>query len=81
MAAKIIEIIDATGTQGGGIIDFLAGNPEYKLRGVTRNPNSAVALDLAAKGVKVVQADLEDLPSRICPRCVPLFPDHMQSMA
>lgn len=56
-------MVGATGTQGGGIIDFLSGNPDYKLRGLSRNPNSAAALELAGKGVEVVQADLNDLAS------------------
>jgi hypothetical protein len=63
MTAKTITVIGATGTQGGGIIDFLAGNPSYKLRGVTRNPKGAAAQALATKGVEVVQADLNDLRS------------------
>lgn len=63
MTAKIVTIVGATGIQGGGIIDFLPGNPDYKLRGLTRNSNSAVALDLAAKGVQLVQADLNGLAS------------------
>ncbi|KAL1873577.1 hypothetical protein Daus18300_003944 [Diaporthe australafricana] len=60
MSAKIFTIIGATGTQGGGIINFLSANPDYKLRGLTRNSNSAAALYLAARGVEVVQADLND---------------------
>ncbi|KAH8787838.1 hypothetical protein F5883DRAFT_597600 [Diaporthe sp. PMI_573] len=63
MTAKIVTIVGAKGTQGGGIMHFLAGSTDYKLRGVTRNPNGAAALDLAAKGVEVVQADLNDLAS------------------
>lgn len=63
MTTKIITIVGATGAQGGGIIDFLAGNANYKLRGLTRNHNSVAALDLRAKGVQVVQADLNDLAS------------------
>lgn len=63
MTTKIVTIVGATGTQGGGIIDFLAGNPDCKLRGLTRNHSSVAALDLRAKGVQVVQADLNDLAS------------------
>ncbi|KAH8758881.1 hypothetical protein F5883DRAFT_426930 [Diaporthe sp. PMI_573] len=60
MTAKIAIIVGATSTQGGGIIEFLAGNPDYKLRGFTRNTNSTTTLDLASKGVKVVQANLNN---------------------
>lgn len=63
MASKTVTVVGATGTQGGGIIDFLAANSDYRLRGLTRNPNSAAALDLKARGVEVVQADLNDLGS------------------
>ncbi|KAG8156902.1 hypothetical protein KVR01_013315 [Diaporthe batatas] len=63
MTSKIITIVGATRTQVGGIIDFLVGNPEYKLRGLTRKPASASAQELKAKGVEVVKADLNDLNS------------------
>lgn len=63
MATKVFTVVGATGTQGGGIIDFLAANSDYKLRGITRYPDSAAALDLKARGVEVVQADLNDVAS------------------
>lgn len=60
MTAKIAIIVGATSTQGHGIIEFLTGNPDYKLRDFTRNTNSTTTLDLASKGVKVVQANLNN---------------------
>lgn len=63
MTTKVFTVVGATGTQGSGIIDFLAANSDYKLRGVTRNPNSAAALDLKARGVEAIQANLNDLAS------------------
>ncbi|KAL7935857.1 putative hscarg dehydrogenase [Trichoderma chlorosporum] len=57
---KIIAIIGATGTQGGSIISALQNNPAYKLRALTRNPDSDKAKTLAAQGIEVVAADVKD---------------------
>jgi hypothetical protein len=63
--AKIIAIIGATGGQGGSVVSALLKNPEYKIRGITRNADSANAKALASKGVEVVTADLNDEASLI----------------
>ncbi|KAL4881157.1 hypothetical protein BJY04DRAFT_207793 [Aspergillus karnatakaensis] len=63
--AKTIAIIGATGTQGGSVLNALESNPSYKLRAVTRNPSSPKALALAAKGIEVVAADLNDEASLV----------------
>ena len=56
---KIVLVTGATGRQGGAVIRHLlpAG---WKLRALTRNADGAAARALAAKGVEVVQGDLED---------------------
>jgi uncharacterized protein YbjT (DUF2867 family) len=63
--SKIIAIVGATGTQGGSIIAALENNPAYKIRALTRNPNSDKAKALASRGVEVVDADVNDEASLV----------------
>jgi len=65
MAKKIISVVGATGVQGRSVIDTLLKNKEYTIRAITRNPQSEKGKALAALGVEVVQADLNDLDSLI----------------
>jgi hypothetical protein len=60
---KIVSIVGATGAQGGSVVNALLGNPEYSIRAVTRNVNSASAKALAARGIELVQADANNLES------------------
>jgi NAD(P)-dependent dehydrogenase (short-subunit alcohol dehydrogenase family) len=57
-----ITVIGATGQQGGAVVDALLEH-RVPLRAVTRNPNGDKARALAARGVEVVRADLEDVDS------------------
>ncbi|MCS7483533.1 NmrA/HSCARG family protein [Umezawaea endophytica] len=59
---KIIAVVGATGAQGGGLARAVLADPDgpFALRALTRNPDSAAARDLAARGAEVVQADLDD---------------------
>ncbi|KAI1740339.1 hypothetical protein F4680DRAFT_448095 [Xylaria scruposa] len=64
MSKKIITVFGATGVQGGSVIDaLLDGAESYIIRGVTRSPWSKTAKALAARGVSVIQADLNDMRS------------------
>jgi uncharacterized protein YbjT (DUF2867 family) len=56
---KTVLVAGATGRQGGAVIRHLLPKG-WKLRALTRNPNSAAAQDLARQGIEVVQGDLED---------------------
>lgn len=56
---KTILVTGATGKQGGAVLNHLLGG-EFALRAMTRNPESDAARALAAKGVEVVQGDLDD---------------------
>ncbi|RDL40507.1 Uncharacterized protein BP5553_00486 [Venustampulla echinocandica] len=58
--AKLIVVVGATGGQGGGVVNEFLQSPEYRVRGITRNPSSEKAKALVAKGVEVVAADLND---------------------
>jgi len=57
----VIAVTGATGAQGGSVCKFLLKDGKYKVRALTRNPDKAK--DLAAQGVEVVKADLNDVQS------------------
>ena len=61
--AKLLVVVGATGGQGGSVIKTLLGNPEWRLRGITRDLNGAQAKRLTAQGVEMVAADIDDFPS------------------
>ncbi|WPH01354.1 Hypothetical protein R9X50_00419600 [Acrodontium crateriforme] len=68
MASKnLLTIFGATGNQGGSVLDIILSRPElnskYALRGITRDPSSAKSQALAAKGVEMVKAELNDVES------------------
>ncbi|KAH8902038.1 NAD(P)-binding protein [Coniochaeta sp. PMI_546] len=63
MAQKLIVVIGATGGQGGAVVAAFLKDPQWKIRGITRNPGSEKAKALTAKGVEMVKADLMDLSS------------------
>ena len=66
---KLILVIGATGAQGLAIIDALLapkedGTPSpYAVRGLTRDPNSRRAKELAEKGVELVEGEKGSLIS------------------
>ncbi len=62
---KIIAVVGATGTQGGGLCRAILADPNggFAVRAITRDPNKDKAKALAAKGAEVVKADLDDAAS------------------
>jgi len=66
-AAPIIAVTGATGAQGGGLVRAILAHPEggFGVRALTRSPNSEKAQALAALGVEVVKADLDDEASLV----------------
>jgi uncharacterized protein YbjT (DUF2867 family) len=64
---KIIAVVGATGAQGGGLIRAILDHPEggFAARALTRDPDSDKAKALAAQGVEVVKADLDDEASLV----------------
>ena len=63
---KIIAVTGATGAQGGGVVNVLKKTPGWKVRAITRNPESEAAKKLAADGsVEVVRADFDDEASLV----------------
>jgi uncharacterized protein YbjT (DUF2867 family) len=60
MAKNIISVIGGTGLQGGGVVNALLAQGEFKVRVASRNAASEAARALSARDVDVVQADLLD---------------------
>ncbi|KZT50784.1 NAD(P)-binding protein [Calocera cornea HHB12733] len=60
MAAKLIVITGATGTQGGAVVSALLKRGSYAIRGLTRNTDSVSSKELRSKGVEMVAADVTD---------------------
>jgi len=60
---KVIAVIGATGSQGGGLASAILSDPEsgFSCRAVTRKPDSEKAKALKAEGAEVVKADLDDV--------------------
>ncbi|KAM9980932.1 hypothetical protein ACTFIY_003246 [Dictyostelium cf. discoideum] len=57
---KLISVFGASGQQGGGVVQALLKNPNYKVRALTRNPESETSLKLKEQGVEVVKCDDSD---------------------
>ena len=59
---KIIAVVGATGSQGGGLVRAILADPdhEFAARALTRNSQSGKARELTASGAEVVEADLDD---------------------
>jgi uncharacterized protein YbjT (DUF2867 family) len=62
---EFITVFGATGAQGGGLARAILADPQrrFRLRAVTRKPDSPAARVLAAGGAEVVAADLDDAAS------------------
>jgi uncharacterized protein YbjT (DUF2867 family) len=65
MTSRIITVFGATGAQGGGLARALLADPTggFKVRAVTRKPDSDAGRALAQAGAEVVAADLDDAAS------------------
>lgn len=55
---KLITVFGSTGNQGGSVVRAILNHPqlskEWKVRGITRNPNKPDAQAMVAKGVEMV---------------------------
>ena len=62
---KIIAVVGATGSQGGGLVRAILNDKtqECVVRALTRKVDSAKAQELATLGAEVVATDLDDLES------------------
>ncbi|KAM0311558.1 hypothetical protein ACHAO8_007061 [Botrytis cinerea] len=62
--SKILTVVGATGAQGGSVVAS-ALKSDYKVRGITRNVESAASKALIAQGVEMVAADADDVASLV----------------
>ena len=60
---KTILVTGATGAQGGSVARHLLQQGNFKVKCLTRNPESDAALALQSKGAEVVKGDLSDKAS------------------
>lgn len=60
---KLLVIVGATGGQGGSVLRALLADPEWSIRGVTRDLGGAQAKELTSQGVEMVAGDLNDFDS------------------
>ncbi|KAL7932963.1 hypothetical protein V8C35DRAFT_322783 [Trichoderma chlorosporum] len=63
--SKIATVAGATGNQGAAVIDALRQHGGYRIRGLTRRPESDAAKALQKQGVEVVLADINDYTSLV----------------
>ncbi|HEY7895423.1 MAG TPA: NmrA/HSCARG family protein [Gemmatimonadaceae bacterium] len=63
--ARIIAVVGATGSQGGGLARAILADPKggFAVRAITRHPDSPAARELARLGAEVVAADVTDRAS------------------
>ncbi|RGP79569.1 hypothetical protein FLONG3_2317 [Fusarium longipes] len=65
--SKTLAVVGATGKQGGALINFILNDPElakqYNIRAIVRDVSSEKSKDLKARGIQVVQGDLDDQTS------------------
>lgn len=60
---KTILVVGATGAQGGSVARHLLRRGEFRVRALTRHPESDAAQKLAALGAELAHGDLEDRAS------------------
>ena len=62
---KVIAVVGATGSQGGGLVRAILGDPAggFAARALTRDVNSTKAKELAKLGAEVVAANVDDARS------------------
>ncbi|OKL55970.1 hypothetical protein UA08_08752 [Talaromyces atroroseus] len=65
--SEIITVFGATGKQGGSVVRAILNNPllssKFKIRAVTRDDSKLAAIELAARGVEVVMANMSSFES------------------
>jgi hypothetical protein len=57
---KLIVIVGITGNQGGSVASTFLQDPTWRVRGLTRDTQSAAAQALLKQGVEMLEADLHD---------------------
>lgn len=62
---KTVVVCGATGKQGGAVVSALSRASNFKIIGLSRNPNGKEAMALKERGIELRQADLQDKTSLI----------------
>jgi hypothetical protein len=65
MATKLICIVGATGNQGGSVARRFLKDPNYRVRGLCRNPDSEAAKALEDEGAEIMSVDLNEVSTLI----------------
>ncbi|KAL8718329.1 MAG: hypothetical protein Q9181_008218, partial [Wetmoreana brouardii] len=63
MDTKLIAVLGITGTQGSSVATTFLKHNDWRIRGITRNPDSEKATAWAKKGVEIIQGDQDDVES------------------
>ncbi|CAM1502639.1 Fc.00g074150.m01.CDS01 [Cosmosporella sp. VM-42] len=58
-STKLIAVLGATGNQGGSVVNTFLKEPGWRIRAITRNVLSPKAQALEARGMEVVQANMD----------------------
>lgn len=62
--SKVLVVFGATGQQGGSVVDCVLSDStlskEFRIRAITRHPDSPAGEALREKGVEVVKCDIDD---------------------
>jgi NAD(P)-dependent dehydrogenase (short-subunit alcohol dehydrogenase family) len=77
-AMQLLTVVGGTGTQGRSVIEAALKDGHSKIRATTRNRDSKNAQELAAKGVEVVEADVNDEVSLVKAFEVRQTPDQLK---
>lgn len=59
-STRIIAVFGATGLQGGSVVDSLLAAKKYRVRALTRHPDTEKAEQLRTRGCEVVRADMDN---------------------
>ncbi|KAF2714812.1 NAD(P)-binding protein [Pleomassaria siparia CBS 279.74] len=60
---KIITIVGVTGNQGSSVASVFLGEPEWTVRGISRDPLKPASKAWIEKGVEVIAGNLDSVPS------------------
>lgn len=58
--SKLVVIIGITGNQGGSVANAFLQDPEWRVRGLSRNLDSEQSKSLIGRGVEMVKVELHD---------------------
>lgn len=63
MSTKLIVITGVTGVQGGSVARLFAQDPNWRVRGITRQPDRPSNASLREAGIELVAGNYDDVAS------------------